>query len=176
VFEPPPPPPAPSPPAATEANARAVAKARAAARANAVAKAKARERAKANARQAALRAQKARTRRNAERFGAGLAPPASTAEPNSRRGLSAAANADETDLLTSPLAYAVIAAAILLALGSMLLASLPVDALERLLAVEAHYRSELLASFVDHHRLDIALAGVATLLVAAVAALPMVMS
>jgi hypothetical protein len=174
VFEPPPPA-ATSPPAATEANARAVAKARAAAKANAVAKAKARARARANARQAALRAQ-ARARKNEERSGSGLAPPASTAEPNSRRGLSAAANRDEADVLTSPLIYVVIAAAILLALGSMLVASLPVDALERVLAVEAHYRSELVASFVDRHRLDIALAGVATLLVAAVVALPMVMS
>jgi len=168
VFEPPPPP-ATSPPAATEANARAVAKARAAARANAVAKAKARARAKANARQAALRAQ-ARARKNKEHSGAGLAP------PNGERRLSGAANRDEADLLTSPLVYVVIAAAILLALGSMLLALLPVDALERVLAVEAHYRSELVANFVDRHRLDIALAGVATLLVAAVVALPMVMS
>ena len=168
MFEPPPPP-ATSPPAATEANARAVAKARAAARANAVAKAKARARAKANARQAALRAQ-ARARKNKEHSGAGLAP------PNGERQLSGAANRDEADLLTSPLVYVVIAAAILLALGSMLLALLPVDALERVLAVEAHYRSELVASFVDSHRLDIALAGVATLLVAAVVALPMVMS
>ena len=47
-------------------------------------------------------------------------------------------------------------------------------ALERLLAVEAHYRTEQVASFVDGHRLDIAVAGVATLLVAAVVALPSV--
>ena len=137
--------------------------------------AKAKAVAKAKARQAALRAQ-ARARKNEEHFGAGLASPASTPQPESKRGLSAAADSDEANLLTSPLIHVLLLAAILVALGSMLLASLPVGALERVLAVDAHYRTEQVASFVDGHRLDIALAGVATLLVAAVVALPTVMS
>jgi hypothetical protein len=62
----------------------------------------------------------------------------------------------------------------MLALVSIALAALPLGALERLLAAEAHYRTEQVANFVDGHRLDIAVAGVATLLVAAVVALPTV--
>ena len=65
-------------------------------------------------------------------------------------------------------------AAAVLALVSMLLAALPLVTLERLLGAEAHYRTEQIANFVDGHRLDIAVAGVATLLVAAVVALPTV--
>jgi hypothetical protein len=65
-------------------------------------------------------------------------------------------------------------AAAVLALVSMLLAALPLVTLERVLAAEAHYRTEQVANFVDGHRLDIAVAGVATLLVAAVVAFPTV--
>jgi hypothetical protein len=65
-------------------------------------------------------------------------------------------------------------AAALLALASVLLAALPLEALERLLAVEAHYGTEQVVDFVDGHRLDIAVAGLATLLVAAVVAIPTV--
>jgi hypothetical protein len=78
------------------------------------------------------------------------------------------------DLLTSPLVRVLLLAAAMLALVSIALAALPLGALERLLAAEAHYRTEQVANFVDGHRLDIAVAGVATLLVAAVVALPTV--
>jgi len=63
---------------------------------------------------------------------------------------------------------------ILLAVIVLILAALPFAALERLLAVEAHHRTEQVASFVDGHRVDIAAAGVATLLVAAAVAIPSV--
>jgi hypothetical protein len=78
------------------------------------------------------------------------------------------------DILTSPLVRVLVLTAAALALISMMLAALPLGALERLLAAEAHYRTEQVASFVDGHRLDIAVAGVATLLVAAVVAIPSV--
>jgi hypothetical protein len=57
---------------------------------------------------------------------------------------------------------------------SLSLAALPMAALERLLATEAHYRTEQVATFVDGHRLDLAVAGIASLLVAVVVALPTV--
>jgi hypothetical protein len=78
--------------------------------------------------------------------------------------------------MTSPLIRVLLVAAAGLALISILLAALPLGTLERVLAVEAHYRAEQVANFVDGHRLDIAVAGVATLLVAAVVALPTVAS
>jgi hypothetical protein len=65
-------------------------------------------------------------------------------------------------------------AAAFVALVLVLLAALPLDALERMLAVEAHYRAGQAVNFVDGHRLDIAVAGIATLLVAAVVAIPTV--
>lgn len=81
---------------------------------------------------------------------------------------------EKRDFLTSPLVRMLLVAATGLALLSMLLAALPLFTLERLLGAEAHYRTEQIANFVDGHRLDIAVAGVATLLVAAVVALPTV--
>ena len=85
-----------------------------------------------------------------------------------------APRAENGDLLTSPLVQVFIVAAVALALISMLLATLPVGTLERVLSADAHYQTEQIANFVDGHRLDIAVAGVATLLVAAVVALPTV--
>jgi hypothetical protein len=72
----------------------------------------------------------------------------------------------------SPVVTLLLIAAALLALVSVLLAALPLGALERMLAVEAHYRAEQVVNFVDGHRLDIAVAGIATLLVAAVVVIP----
>jgi hypothetical protein len=57
---------------------------------------------------------------------------------------------------------------------SVLLAALPLGTLERMLAAEAHYRVGQVVNFVDGHRLDIAVAGIATLLVAAAVAIPTV--
>ena len=65
-------------------------------------------------------------------------------------------------------------AAAFLAILSMTLAALPLGALERLLSTENHWRTEQVATFVDGHRLDIVVAGIATLLVAIVVAIPTV--
>ena len=81
-------------------------------------------------------------------------------------------SASERDLTVSPVVTLLLIAAALLALVSVLLAALPLGALERMLAVEAHYRAEQVVNFVDGHRLDIAVAGIATLLVAAVVVIP----
>ena len=102
-----------------------------------------------------------------------LAPPPAPADPVVAVKVSAKGE-QKRDLLTSPLVRVLLLSAALLALVSMALAALPLGALERLLAAEAHYRTEQVANFVDGHRLDIAVAGVATLLVAAVVALPTV--
>jgi hypothetical protein len=67
-----------------------------------------------------------------------------------------------------------IIAAAALALLSLALAAVPLGALERLLAADAHWRTEQVATFVDGHRLDIIVGGVATLLAAVVVALPTV--
>jgi hypothetical protein len=85
-----------------------------------------------------------------------------------------AAATTKRDLLQSPLVRFLLLTASLLAVTSVLLAALPLGTLERLLAVEAHYRLEEVVNFVDGHRLDIRVAGVATLLVAAVVAIPTV--
>jgi hypothetical protein len=74
----------------------------------------------------------------------------------------------------SSLVRVLIIGATALALLSLALAALPLEALERLLAAEAHWRTEQVATFVDGHRLDIIVAGIATLLVAVVVALPTV--
>jgi hypothetical protein len=74
----------------------------------------------------------------------------------------------------SSLVRVLIIGATALALLSLALAALPLGTLERLLAVEAHWRTEQVATFVDGHRLDIIMAGITTLLVAVVVALPMV--
>jgi hypothetical protein len=74
----------------------------------------------------------------------------------------------------SSLVRVLIIAATALTLLSLALAALPLSTLERLLAAEAHWRTEQVATFVDGHRLDIIVAGIATLLVAIVVALPTV--
>jgi hypothetical protein len=74
----------------------------------------------------------------------------------------------------SPFVTLLLGTAAFVALVSVLLAALPVGTLERMLAVEANYRGEQVVNFVDGHRLDIAVAGIATLLVAAVVAIPTV--
>jgi hypothetical protein len=91
----------------------------------------------------------------------GAVPTAARAEPGG-------------DILAGPLAYVLLIAAMSVALISMVLAALPLGTLERLLAGEAHLRTEQVAIFVDGHRIDIAVAGVATLLVVAIVALPTV--
>ena len=176
----PPPPPAagkasPKPKATAKATAAAAAKAKAEAAAKANTEANLRKaRAEAARRKAAARRRAAqRARRMAEPPGAGatfssVEPPAAPAVPVAAR------TGDKRDLMTSPLVSVLLLAAAALALISMLLAAMPLGTLERLLAAEAHYRTEQLASFVDGHRLDIAVGGVATLLVAAVVALPTV--
>jgi hypothetical protein len=88
--------------------------------------------------------------------------------------VSAVSTGSKRDLMTSPFVRILLMSAAGLAVIFLILAALPLAALERLLAVEAHYRAEQAASFVDGHRLDIAVAGVATLLVAAVVAIPSV--
>jgi hypothetical protein len=84
------------------------------------------------------------------------------------------AKASEHDLTMSPVVTLLLIAAALVALLSVLLAALPLGTLERMLAVEAHYRAEEVVNFVDGHRVDIAVAGIATLLVAAVVVIPTV--
>ena len=101
-------------------------------------------------------------------------PPPPTLLPPEPESQAAPKAGQKRDLLTSPLVRVILLSAAILALISMLLAALPLAALERLLAAEAHYRTEQIASFVDGHRLDIAVAGIATLLVAAVVAIPTV--
>jgi hypothetical protein len=76
------------------------------------------------------------------------------------------------DLTVSPVITLFLVLAALVALGSVLLAALPLGTLERVLAVEAHYRTEQIVTFVDGHRVDIAAAGIATILVAAVVVIP----
>jgi uncharacterized membrane protein YdbT with pleckstrin-like domain len=76
------------------------------------------------------------------------------------------------DLMTSPLIRVLLMAAASLALLTMLVAALPLAALERI--TETHWRTEQVATFVDGHRLDLVVGGVATLLVALVVALPTV--
>jgi hypothetical protein len=83
----------------------------------------------------------------------------------------AAAN-QSRDLMTSPLVRVLLMSAALLALLTMLVAALPLAALERI--TENHWRTEHVATFVDGHRLDLVVGGVATLLVALVVALPTV--
>jgi hypothetical protein len=78
------------------------------------------------------------------------------------------------DLGDSALLRVLIVAATALALLTLALAALPLGTLERLLAAEAHWRAEQVAAFVDGHRLDITVAGIATLLVVVVVALPTV--
>jgi hypothetical protein len=154
----------------------AAAKAKAEAAAKATARAKLRQaRAKGARRKAAARR---RAVQRARRF---AGPPASTVPSSSVEPTSpvpavpvAARPGDKRDLMTSPLVRVLLLTAAALALISVLLAALPLGTLERLLASEANFRTEQLASFVDGHRLDIAVAGVGTLLVAAVAALPTV--
>jgi hypothetical protein len=124
----------------------------------------------AAARQKALARKHAATRppRAAEKTPPALAP---SLEVSPNAGVSATSKRDRE---SSPLIGVLLLAAALLALVSMLLAALPLGALERLLAVEAHYRAEELVSFVDGHRVDIAVASTATLLVAVVVAIPTV--
>jgi hypothetical protein len=74
------------------------------------------------------------------------------------------------DVLPSSLLFVLLVAAASLALISVVLAALPLGTLDRLLAVDAHYRAEQIASFVDTHRLDIAMVGVTMLLGVATAA------
>jgi hypothetical protein len=75
---------------------------------------------------------------------------------------------------TSPLIGLLLFAAAALAMVAVALAALPLPALERLLSAETHWRTEQVAGFVDGHRLDLVVAGIATLLVAFVVALPSV--
>jgi hypothetical protein len=82
--------------------------------------------------------------------------------------------ASKQDSTVSPLVTLLLGAAAFVALVSVLLAALPVGTLERMLAVEAHYGAGQIVDFVDGHRLDIAVAGIATLLVAAMVAIPTV--
>ncbi len=82
--------------------------------------------------------------------------------------------ASGSDLATSPLVRGLITTAAGLALLGMLLAALPLGALERLLSTDAHWRTEQVVVYVDGHRLNIVVAGVATLLVAVLVALPSV--
>jgi hypothetical protein len=84
-----------------------------------------------------------------------LPPPTFTPEPTAQGGPAAA------------LMYVLLVVAAGLALISVMLAALPPGALERVLAADAHDRTEHIASFVEGHRLDIAVAGVAMLLIAA---------
>ena len=77
-------------------------------------------------------------------------------------------------LTSSPIVRSLVTGAAAVALFAMLLAALPLGALERLLSAETHWRTEQVVVFVDGHRLDIVVAGVATLLVAVVVALPTV--
>jgi hypothetical protein len=152
--------PSPSPPPATpKANAEQRAEFEAA-----KAKATAKARAKARARAAARKAKLARARVDQRESGSKDRVPA-LARPRTEQN---------RDLLGSPLAYMLLVTASGLALISIMLAVLPLGALERLLATQAHYRTEQVADFVDGHRLDIAVAGVGTLLVAAAVALPTV--
>jgi hypothetical protein len=74
----------------------------------------------------------------------------------------------------SPVVTLLLIAAALIGLASVLVAALPLDALERMLAAEAHYRTEQVVNFVDGHRLDITVGGIATILVAAVLVIPTV--
>lgn len=84
----------------------------------------------------------------------------------------APAAAKQADLMTSPLVRLLLMTAASLALLTMLVAALPLAALERI--TENHWRTEHVATFVDGHRLDLVVGGVATLLVALVVALPTV--
>lgn len=91
--------------------------------------------------------------------------PAATPQP-------APAASKGSDLMTSPLVRVLLLAAATLALLTMLVAALPLAAIERI--TETHWRTEQVATFVDGHRLDLVVGGVATLLVALVVALPSV--
>jgi hypothetical protein len=64
------------------------------------------------------------------------------------------------DLMTSPLIRVLLMAAASLALLTMLVAALPLAALERI--TETHWRTEQVATFVDGHRLDLVVGGVGT--------------
>jgi hypothetical protein len=180
----------PPPPAAPKANAKRAARIKAqeeAAKAKALAQAqqraqtKAKAKAKARAaaqRRARLARERAREDQNRFKEAVVVTPPPPTLTQEQKADPVAMASGGESgqqsDLLTSPLIRVLVLSAAVLALMSILLAALPLGALERLLAAEAHYRTEEVANFVDGHRLDIAVAGVATLLVAAVVAIPTV--
>jgi type IV secretory pathway VirB10-like protein len=190
--KPKPPAPPPPPPAAQEPRTRAAAAtkpqaktsaeavARETARAEARAKAKAKAEKAALARAARVRREKLREQRvRAARVRRERAPsysPRALPEtvPAAPASIGPAAATTKRDLLHSPLVSVLLLTASLLAVISVLLAALPLGTLERLLAVEAHYRLEDVVNFVDGHRLDIVVAGVATLLVAAVVAIPTV--
>jgi hypothetical protein len=94
------------------------------------------------------------------------------AEPLAQPQAAPAASKKGSDLMTSPLVRVLLMGAASLALLTMLVAALPLAALERI--TETHWRTEQVATFVDGHRLDLVVAGVATLLVALVVALPTV--
>jgi hypothetical protein len=164
------------PQAAAKAKAKEAAEAKGQAAAKAAALGKARQRARARV-ETAKRKRDARTSvKRAKGPSSAVSSPPRLFEPEPEPAVAVpvvpARGGDTRALLTSPLVGVVLIVAAALALISMLLATLPLGALERLLAAEAHYRSEQAVNFVDGHRLDLAVAGVATLLVAAVVALP----
>lgn len=102
-------------------------------------------------------------------------PRRSSAEPAPTRLAPLAATADPVSVESrSPLLALFLAAAAAFALLSIALAAVPITAFDRLLGLDAHWRTEQLAIFVDDHRLDIAIVGGATLIVAAVIAMPTV--
>jgi hypothetical protein len=98
-------------------------------------------------------------------------PPVS---PQPAAPIPAPASSPGGGLTSSPVVRMLLTIAAALALIAMLLAALPLNALERLLSAETHWRTEQVVVFVDGHRLDIVVAGVATVLVAVVVALPTV--
>jgi hypothetical protein len=181
---PPPPPPPPTPPAVVVSPPAVSPPPPSAPRTAA----KPKTRTKAQIRQARLEAArlKAAARKRAAAAKRAKLPPPPTPPPGFSIGVdddpaptdvkpvSSVATGTKRDLMTSPFVRILLMSAAGLALIFLILAALPLAALERLLAVEAHYRAEQAASFVDGHRLDIAVAGVATLLVAAVVAIPSV--
>ena len=87
-----------------------------------------------------------------------------------RWAVSAGRTEPERGALSSSLLFVLLVAAAGLSLTSLLLAALPLGTIDRLLAVDAGSRTEQIASFVDAHRLDIAMAGVTMLLGVAAAA------
>lgn len=102
------------------------------------------------------------------------ARPNDRSERSSAEVVAVAAVAPTAASAASPLPGVLLIVAAAFALLSVGLATTPFPALERLLTADGHIPSEQAADLLDRHRLEIAVAGVATLFVVLLLTLPVV--